>query len=279
MIPKHTFYFLIDNIQSDFSCYGNDVTWHGRIVDENNVVVNDEVSINTLEIGVDFFTQINESDEEYRIINEDGDIIDQKAYDDEVEATKEMYLDYYWEMDVDVSEYSQVDDKSYIRISISDFIERHTIGTVGRTRKWNFECDYNTPVGLIALSNVCHDDFEVGEWSDEFIYLEEFEWNENYSDYIEGWLRTTDGYESYISLFGVGTDEESKKKLREIEESGTSEDYERLYDVLKDVIYTACDDHISVAEFRRRYQLEYVDTTKIIGVRSGFNAAYLPVNL
>jgi len=64
MIPKHTFYFLIDNNQSDSSFYGNDVTWHGRIIDENDVVVNNEVSINTLEMGVDLFTQISEADEE-----------------------------------------------------------------------------------------------------------------------------------------------------------------------------------------------------------------------
>lgn len=69
-MDTNTLYFAFNDIEADFSIYGNDVVWSGVVVDEENHIVNPELAVKTCEMGTDFGEMIAEMDEEGEIFDE-----------------------------------------------------------------------------------------------------------------------------------------------------------------------------------------------------------------
>lgn len=255
MYGKDKFYFLIEDIESSFSFYGNDTVWSGKVIDQNDRVVNDSFDITTLERGVDMYTSVrdlcyDDDDEQIQgIFDENDEIIDQQKYDELVEGIKDSYMEWYWEMDEDVSEYKEVNGHNCIKIAIEDFVQRHDIGHVGYRRELRKSYDFNSIQGLNALEEDCGSDLNFeAKWSAEFVYIDEFEWNCNYSDHIEGWLHLFFNDYCYIAYRGL-KDAESQKMLSEIESS------EELYNALKNMLYDAAENHASLAELKSKHDV------------------------
>lgn len=258
MYGKDKFYLLIDDIKSEFSFYGCDTTWSGKVVDQNDNVVNDSFTIHTCEAGVDLheavylnWLEVEEECTENKMFDEEGEIVDQKAYDEAVKGMIDVYMEYYWEMDADVSEYKEIDGHNCKKISVEYFIARHQIGEVGSFVRLRNSHDCNSVEGLMALEHECGWHLDFGEWSDDFVYLDEFEWDDNYSDYIEGWLSTTNGGQDYITYYGL-KDEESRRMLEELLNAEKTDEY---YTTLKNMIYDACDNHESISDFQQKHSI------------------------
>lgn len=229
-----TLYFAFENVLASFSVYGNDVTWYGVVVDEDNNIVNNSLTIATCEMGTDIGELICEADEEGEIFNEDGDVINQQHYDEMAETFKEDVLAWYWEMDEEVADHITIDGVDYIRILPEAFCERHQLGEVNRFFRDTLPDNLNTKKGLDSLEDACpYGIVSLGKWSKRVIHLEEYEMDECGDDCSQGWLRFDDGREIYV-LF-QGKDEKSiAETISQMEEQ-----------------------HISLQELTERYPIQY----------------------
>lgn len=230
----NTLYFAFCNIEANFSVYGNDVTWSGVVVDEDNNIVNPELAVMTCETGTDLGEMIAEMDEEGEIFDDEGHIFDAKRYDDAEAAMKEDILGWYWEMDEEVADHITIDGEDYLRILPETFCERHQLGKVGRFFRDTLPDDLNTKKGLDCLEDACpYGIVSLGKWSKRVIHLEEYEMDERGDDCSQGWLRFDDGREIYV-LF-QGKDEKSiAETISQMEEQ-----------------------HISLHELTERYPIHY----------------------
>lgn len=233
-MDTNTLYFAFNDIEVDFSFYGNDVVWSGVVVDEDNNIVNPELAVMTCETGTDLGEMIAEMDEEGEIFDDEGDIIDAQRYEDAVEAMKEDIINWYWEMDEEVTDHITIDGTDYIRILPEAFCERHQLGEVNRFFRDTLPNNLNTRKGLDCLEDFCpYGIVCLGNWSKRVIHLEEYEMDECGDDYSQGWLRFDDGSEFYV-LF-QGKDEKS-------------------------IAETVCkmeEQHISLHELTERYPIHY----------------------
>lgn len=197
-----TLYFAFENVLASFSVYGNDVTWYGVVVDEDNNIVNNSLTITTCEMGTDIGELICKADEEGEIFNEDGDVINQQHYDEMAETLKEDVLAWYWEMDDEVTTNITINGIDYIRILPEAFCERHQLGEVGHFYRGSLPDDLNTRRGLDALKDSVGFAFSLDEWNHSIIFLQEYEADEWGDDYSQGWLRFDDGREIYVLFQG-----------------------------------------------------------------------------
>lgn len=255
MYGKDKFYFLIDNIKSNFSFYGNNTTWSGKVVDQNDNIVNKFFSITTCEEGMDIEDEIHlacaDDAELYgKVFNKNGEIIDSQKYGEMVERIWQKYIDCYWKMDADSSEYKEVEGRNCKKIAIGDFVKNHTIGHVGEfCAIRNSYDDFNTVEGIMLFKEDFGSYVDFGKWSANYIYVCGFILDDNCSDHIKGMIETLVGRTYPMSYYGP-KDEGSQKKLKTLKP-------EEFYEALNDMILEACNNFVSLPELVAKHNVTF----------------------
>lgn len=260
-------FFAINEIDVDFSIYGNDTTWEGCIVDENDNVLNHHFYIKTCEMGSELYEMVQEMAEEEgiydKIFSEDGDIINQKKYDKLEKDAGEIMKESYFDMDEEFSEYVEIEGENYTKISISDFLEHHQIGEVGDFIKEDLSGDYETKEDVEELEECCGRFFYIDDWEENWQFQEKVKEEEliNLASIIYKYLSDADYSSSYVNICYEGdytpqTEAEGENAVQEVSILiafillKTTSGYDTWPSFVSSIIRGVCIDH----------DLEYSDT-------------------